>query len=141
MLLKCASLPITPVAIFPAVQFEGIKLSPALSRSMPVQLLYSYSSKGLELRLLQDQSHRTGSKQPISSALKKGLDSCMEKQKKKIIVDIDNTLWDLAPVLWEHLKAINPEMPEPSEWNDWDFWGRYVPMKDLYQVIRNIHMQ
>ena len=46
----------------------------------------------------------------------------MERQERKIIVDIDNTLWNLAPVLWEHLKAINPKMPEPSEWSYWDFW-------------------
>lgn len=65
----------------------------------------------------------------------------MERQERGIIVDIDNTLWNLAPVLWEHLKAINPKMPEPSEWNYWDFWERYVTMKDLYQVLKNIHMQ
>ena len=59
MLLKCASLPITPVAIFPAVQFEGIKLSPAVSRSMSVQLLY-YRAKGLELRLLQRSVAQNG---------------------------------------------------------------------------------
>jgi len=65
----------------------------------------------------------------------------MERQERRIIVDIDNTLWNLAPVLWEHLKVINPKMPGPSEWNYWDFWERYVTMKDLYQVLRNIHMQ
>lgn len=65
----------------------------------------------------------------------------MERQARKIIVDIDNTLWDLAPVLWEHLKAVNPKMPEPSEWNYWDFWERYVTLKDLYEVLKNIHMQ
>jgi hypothetical protein len=64
-----------------------------------------------------------------------------EQSQKKVIVDIDNTLWNLAPVPWEHLKAINPEMSERSEWSYWDFWERYVTMKDLYQVIRNVHMQ
>jgi len=65
----------------------------------------------------------------------------MQRQKRRIIVDIDNTLWDLSPVLWEHLKALNPKMPEPSEWNDWDFWENYVSIKDLYQVLEDIHMQ
>ena len=65
----------------------------------------------------------------------------MQRQKRRIIVDIDNTLWDLSPVLWEHLKALNPKMPEPSEWNDWDFWENYVNIKDLYQVLEDIHMQ
>jgi hypothetical protein len=65
----------------------------------------------------------------------------MERQERRIIVDIDNTLWDLAPVLWEHLKAVNPKMPEPSEWDNWDFWEGYVTMKELYQVLKNIHMR
>ena len=65
----------------------------------------------------------------------------MGQQDRRIIVDIDNTLWNLSPVLWEHLKAVNPKMPGPSEWNDWDFWEKYVTMKDLYQVLKNIHMQ
>ena len=62
-------------------------------------------------------------------------------ERQRIIVDIDNTLWNLSPVLWEHLKAINPKMPEPSEWNYWDFWERYVTLKELYQVLENIHIQ
>ena len=65
----------------------------------------------------------------------------MERQTRRIIVDIDNTLWNLAPVLWEHLKSVNPEMPDPSGWDDWDFWEKYVTMKDLYQVLKDIHMQ
>ena len=65
----------------------------------------------------------------------------MERQERKIIVDIDNTLWNLSPVLWEQLKAVNPKMPEPFEWDYWDFWERYVTMKDLYQALENIHMQ
>ena len=35
--------------------------------------------------------------------------------RRKIIVDIDNTLWHLAPELWEALKKVNPEMPPPAE--------------------------
>jgi len=65
----------------------------------------------------------------------------MEKLEKRIIVDIDNTLWDLSPVLWEHLRAINPKMPEPTQWNYWDFWEKYITMKDLYQVLKKIHMK
>jgi 5'(3')-deoxyribonucleotidase len=65
----------------------------------------------------------------------------MEERERRIIIDIDNTLWNLAPVLWEHLKAVNPNMPEPSEWDDWDFWEKYVAMKDLYEVLKEIHMR
>lgn len=65
----------------------------------------------------------------------------IERQETKIIVDIDNTLWNLAPELWKHLKAHNPKMPPPSEWTEWDCWEGYVTIKDLYQVLKNIHMQ
>jgi hypothetical protein len=65
----------------------------------------------------------------------------MERQERRIIVDIDNTLWNLSPVLWEHLTTVNPKMPEPSAWNYWDFWEKYVTKKGLYQVLENIHMQ
>lgn len=37
-----------------------------------------------------------------------------EIPEKKIIVDIDNTLWYLAPHLWEQLKKVNPKMPPPG---------------------------
>ena len=64
-----------------------------------------------------------------------------DQAQKRIIVDIDNTLWNLAPVLWEHLKLHNPKIPPPPEWSYWDFWQEYVTTKDLYQVLRNIHMK
>ncbi len=38
-----------------------------------------------------------------------------EGRQRKIIVDIDNILWHLAPELWEALKKVNPEMPL-AEW-------------------------
>lgn len=60
---------------------------------------------------------------------------------KKIIVDIDNTLWDLAPVLWKQLQAFNPQMPPPEKWRDWGFWEEHVPRNDLYRALREVHMQ
>ncbi len=65
----------------------------------------------------------------------------MNRKDRRIIVDIDNTLWNLAPVLWEHLKAVNSKMPGPSEWDYWDFWEKYITMKELYDVLKNIHMK
>ncbi len=61
-------------------------------------------------------------------------------EMKKIIVDIDNTLWDLSLELWEHLKTINPHVPPPSRWNHWDFWKGYLPRRDLFRVLRKIHI-
>jgi FMN phosphatase YigB (HAD superfamily) len=60
---------------------------------------------------------------------------------RKIIVDIDNTLWDLAPVLHQYLMEVNPAMPGPADWHQWDFWRGIVSEKDLYKVLREIHME
>jgi hypothetical protein len=60
---------------------------------------------------------------------------------KKIIVDIDNTLWDFAPVLYESIRVINPRIPPPAEWSLWDFWRSYLSSHQLYAVIRDIHME
>jgi hypothetical protein len=58
---------------------------------------------------------------------------------KKIIVDIDNTLWDLSPILWEQLKSFNPKMPPPSRWNHWDFWEGQVSFHDLLRALKIVH--
>jgi hypothetical protein len=60
---------------------------------------------------------------------------------KKIIVDIDNTLWNLAPVLWEHLKQVNPQMPSPDEWGNRESIERYLPLKEFFRVLKIVHMQ
>jgi hypothetical protein len=60
---------------------------------------------------------------------------------KKIIVDIDNTLWDLSPELWTHLKPFNPKMPPPSQWHHWDFWEGHVSLRDLFQALGKVHNQ
>lgn len=60
--------------------------------------------------------------------------------QKRLIVDIDNTLWDFGSVLWEHLKEVNPQTPEPTAWYKWDFWMDYVTEKEFYTSIRSIHL-
>ena len=68
-----------------------------------------------------------------------GIKSYIIIPMRKIIVDIDNTLWDLAPVLYEELKRFNNELPSPSNWYKWDFWKGYVSERVLYGVLRDIH--
>lgn len=65
----------------------------------------------------------------------------MVSMRERIVVDIDNTLWDFAPVLYERSKALNPALPPPSEWHSWEFWKPYLTAKSLYGVIREIHME
>jgi hypothetical protein len=59
----------------------------------------------------------------------------------KIIVDIDNTLWPLAPELWEQLKRVNPEMPPPEQWGTRESLERFMSLKDFFQVLKVIHLQ
>jgi FMN phosphatase YigB (HAD superfamily) len=60
---------------------------------------------------------------------------------KKIIVDIDNTLWDLAPVFFEYLKKYNPDIPvEDLKRGETRLKG-YIPREDLFGVLKEIHMR
>ena len=62
------------------------------------------------------------------------------KGQDRIIVDIDNTLWDLAPELWEQLKKVNPLMPPPAQWGSRESLERYMPLNEFFQVLKIIHM-
>jgi hypothetical protein len=53
--------------------------------------------------------------------------------KVEAIIDIDNTLWHLAPELWEALKKVNPEMPPPAEWDSRRSIERFMPIKEFFR--------
>jgi hypothetical protein len=59
---------------------------------------------------------------------------------KKIIVDIDNTLWHFAPVLYERMKEVNPDFAPPAEWHTFDHWKNYISPRAFYNIIKGIHM-
>ena len=59
---------------------------------------------------------------------------------KRIIVDIDNTLWDFGAVLWAHMRRLNSSVPEPMYWDKWDFWVEYLSEREFYSVVREIHI-
>jgi FMN phosphatase YigB (HAD superfamily) len=68
----------------------------------------------------------------------------MEESKdrqRRIIVDIDNTLWNLAPELWAKLKQVNPAMPSPAEWGSRQSIERFLPIKEFFRVLKEIHMR
>lgn len=60
--------------------------------------------------------------------------------KQKIIVDIDDTLWHLAPILWEHLSKVNQNIPPLEVWHNWDAWKGYVSEKLFYDTLNYIHL-
>ena len=59
---------------------------------------------------------------------------------KRIIVDIDNTLWDFGAVLWAHMRRLNSSVPEPMYCDKWDFWVEYLSEREFYSVVREIHI-
>jgi hypothetical protein len=59
---------------------------------------------------------------------------------KRIIVDIDNTLWDFASVFYERLRSIVPAIPSIDLW-DWDFYKDYISIEVLHSVIDGIHKE
>jgi phosphoglycolate phosphatase-like HAD superfamily hydrolase len=60
---------------------------------------------------------------------------------KKIIVDIDNTLWDLAPVFFKYLERYNPEIPVDDLKRGETRLKGYIPREDLFGVLKEIHMR
>ena len=57
---------------------------------------------------------------------------------QRIIVDIDNTLWDFASVFEEKLKETVPGIPPSNEWK-WDFYKEYITEEELYRIVNDIH--
>ena len=54
---------------------------------------------------------------------------------KKIIVDIDNTLWHFAPALYERMKGINPDVTRPSEWNEHGGYQIFDSLTDILHYL------
>jgi len=61
------------------------------------------------------------------------------KQRKKAIVDIDNTLWHFCDALYEELRKTNKRFPTPDSWTDWDLWEGYCTEDDFYNAVNAIH--
>ena len=64
-----------------------------------------------------------------------------KNNRDRIIVDIDNTLWYLAPELWEQLKNVNPQMPPPDQWSTRASLEKYMPLKEFFRVLKSVHMR
>lgn len=60
---------------------------------------------------------------------------------KIAVIDIDNTLWDFASVLYEEISGLNPNIPLPEKWICWDFWKNYLSPEDFYRAINKIHLR
>jgi hypothetical protein len=58
----------------------------------------------------------------------------------KCIVDIDNTFWPFAPVLYRCLREISPAILPIEKWGAWRFWGKEMDTETFYGVLKKIHM-
>ena len=58
----------------------------------------------------------------------------------KIIVDIDNTIWDFASVFHKRIKKVAPGIPPINEWK-WDFYLEYISIEELTRICNEIHME
>ena len=56
-------------------------------------------------------------------------------------MDIDNTLWNLAPEFWDALTKVNPKMPSPALWGGRKAIEQYLPIKEFFRVLKEIHMR
>jgi FMN phosphatase YigB (HAD superfamily) len=63
-----------------------------------------------------------------------------KERQRRIIVDIDNTLWHLAPELWEALKKVNPEMPLRRNGTPASI-ERFMPREEFFRVLKVVHMR
>ncbi len=61
--------------------------------------------------------------------------------QKKIVVDIDNTLWDFAPVFFGYLERYSPAIPIDALKRGETTLKGYVPREDLFGMLREIHMR
>lgn len=59
---------------------------------------------------------------------------------KIIFVDIDNTLWDFASVLYQKLIDNGYSVPKPSYW-DWLFYQKYLPKETFYNLAHQVHLE
>jgi CTP-dependent riboflavin kinase len=62
---------------------------------------------------------------------------------RKIIIDIDDTLWDFISVFYERMKRAYPDVAIPADRHEFIFWIRYASpetMPHAVSIMRSIHM-
>ena len=63
---------------------------------------------------------------------------------RKIIIDIDDTLWDFISVFYKRMEKAYPDVVLPANWRDLLFWLRHASpetLPDAINIMRGIHME
>ncbi len=62
---------------------------------------------------------------------------------RKIIIDIDDTLWDFISVFYKRMKRAYPDVVIPADGREFVFWMRHTSpetLNDAVNIMRGIHM-
>jgi hypothetical protein len=62
---------------------------------------------------------------------------------RKIIIDIDDTLWDFISVFYKRMKRAYPDAVIPTDWRELLFWMRHdspETLSNAVSIMRGIHM-
>ncbi|KYC47025.1 MAG: 5' nucleotidase, deoxy (Pyrimidine), cytosolic type C protein (NT5C) [Candidatus Methanofastidiosum methylothiophilum] len=59
--------------------------------------------------------------------------------KPVVIVDVDNTLFDYAAELHKELCKVCKDIPTPENWNDWNFYTKYMSKKQFFEAVGRAH--
>lgn len=59
--------------------------------------------------------------------------------KKTVIVDIDETLWNLTEPWWEELKKVHPDCPKPGSSSNWEFQEGYMTKEQCMDSVFKVH--
>ena len=63
---------------------------------------------------------------------------------RKIIIDIDDTLWDFISVFYKRMEKAYPDIDIPADWHELLFWMRHASPETLpnaVSIMRNIHRE
>lgn len=60
---------------------------------------------------------------------------------KQIIVDVDNTIADFAPIFQEELQRVCPKIPNCDKWTSWNFYNKYISNNMFYDAAHAAQMR
>lgn len=63
---------------------------------------------------------------------------------RKIIIDIDDTLWDFISVFYKRMEKACPDIDIPTDWHELLFWMRHASPETLpnaVSIMRSIHRE
>jgi beta-phosphoglucomutase-like phosphatase (HAD superfamily) len=60
---------------------------------------------------------------------------------KQVIVDVDNTIANFAPIFQEELQRVCPKIPNCDKWTTWNFYNDYMPSNLFHDAAHAAQMR